>query len=250
MVKYRRKVVLNNLKNSFPYYSNNEIESIEKKFYHYLCDLVIETVHGYSISRKSIKKRVIFKSTEIYDKLYDEGKSAIIVMGHHGNWEWVCRAAPVWLKNRLVVAYKPLKDKVFEKFMMKVRTEFGGQQLAMQDVARFINAQTEPFLLILTADQSPSDAKGCHWVKFLNQETAVLTGPAKLAKRYNLPIIYHDVKMKSKGHYECKPIVLLENPNSKEEIEISEIHVKELENQILIQPETWLWSHKRWKHKK
>ncbi len=248
--KYRRKVVWNNLKNSFPGKSDQELQAIEKSFYKYLCDLIIETVKGYSMSRAQVKSRVVFKETQIYDELYNQKKSGIVVLGHQGNWEWVCKAAPLWVKNRLAIVYKPLSDKKFESFMMKTRSEFGAIQVPMSGVAKFILTQKEPFLLILLADQTPSDAKSSHWVRFLEQETAILPGPSKLSKKYNLPIIYHGIRKIKRGYYECTPKLIVEETNSLSELEITDIHVHELEQEIRLQPETWLWSHRRWKLKK
>lgn len=243
-------MVWNNLKNSFPGKSDQELQAIEKSFYKYLCDLIIETVKGYSMSRAQVKSRVVFKETQIYDELYNQKKSGIVVLGHQGNWEWVCKAAPLWVKNRLAIVYKPLSDKKFESFMMKTRSEFGAIQVPMSGVAKFILTQKEPFLLILLADQTPSDAKSSHWVRFLEQETAILPGPSKLSKKYNLPIIYHGIRKIKRGYYECTPKLIVEETNSLSELEITDIHVHELEQEIRLQPETWLWSHRRWKLKK
>ncbi|MFM6982658.1 MAG: lysophospholipid acyltransferase family protein, partial [Chitinophagaceae bacterium] len=176
--------------------------------------------------------------------------SAIVVMGHSGNWEWVCRAAPIFMKNRIVVAYKPLSNPYFEKLMLRARTELGVIQIPMAQIGKFILQQKEPYLLILAADQSPSDSKTSIWVNFLNQETAVLPGPEKLAVKFNLPVIFHNVNRTKRGVYKCTAQYLVKESSNTRNAEITELHTRHLEQEIIKQPEIWLWSHKRWKLKK
>lgn len=250
ILKYRVKVVRENLKRSFPEKTEEELLLLEKKFYKYLSDLVVETVKGFTISRKSLEQRIDFQCGSIYDELYENRKSAIVVMGHSGNWEWVCRAAPIFMKNRIVVAYKPLSNPYFEKLMLRARTELGVMQIPMAQIGKFILQQKEPYLLILAADQSPSDSKTSIWVNFLNQETAVLPGPEKLAVKFNLPVIFHDVNRTKRGVYKCTAKYLVKESSSTQPGEITALHTSHLEQEIIKQPEIWLWSHKRWKLKK
>ncbi len=250
ILKYRVKVVRKNLNLSFPEKTEEELLLLEKKFYKYLSDLVVETVKGFTISRKSLEQRIDFQCGSIYDELYENRKSAIVVMGHSGNWEWVCRAAPIFMKNRIVVAYKPLSNPYFEKLMLRARTELGVMQIPMAQIGKFILQQKEPYLLILAADQSPSDSKTSIWVNFLNQETAVLPGPEKLAVKFNLPVIFHDVNRTKRGVYKCTAKYLVKESSSTQPGEITALHTSHLEEEIIKQPEIWLWSHKRWKLKK
>ena len=249
MIKYRTKVVEKNIKNSFPEKTEKQVKEVEKSYYKYLADLVMESVKGFTISKKELLKRVSIDNVHIYDELHDKGKSAIVVMGHNGNWEWVCRSAPLIMKNNIFVAYKPLSNPLFDRLMYKARTKFGVHQVPMAQIAKVILQQTEPFLLILAADQSPSDKKTSFWVKFMNQETAVLPGVEKLALKFKLPIIFHEVNKTKRGFYACKPKYIVEMNRTFLPGEITELHTQYLEEKIREQPEIWLWSHKRWKLK-
>jgi KDO2-lipid IV(A) lauroyltransferase len=249
LIKYRIKVVRANLRNSYPLKSEAELRATERNFYKYLADLVVESVKGFTIGKKELRKRITIDDVEIYDKLHDNGKSAIVVMGHNGNWEWVCRAAPLIMKNNIFVAYKPLSNPYFDRLMYNARTEFGVHQVPMAQIAKVILQQTEPFLLILAADQSPSDRKTSIWVDFLNQETAVLPGVEKLAIKFKLPVIFHEVNKTKRGFYKCKPKYIVEMDRAYAAGEITRLHSGFLEEKIHGQPEIWLWSHKRWKLK-
>lgn len=251
LTKYRIKVVRNNLRNSFPEKTETDLFLLEKKYYRYLSDLIMETVKGFTAGETFFKAHIHYSDTNVFDTLHQSGKSAILVMGHCGNWEWICRSAPFFLKNTIVVAYKPLTDKVFDKLMYDVRTEFGVQQVPMAGIGRYILQQKhKPFTLTLLADQSPSDASSSIWTKFLNQDTPVLSGIEKLALKYKLPVIYSDIKRYKRGHYTVTTKLLVDDSIPNTGARITELHTRQLEENIRQQPEIWLWSHKRWKLKK
>ncbi len=250
LASYRTAVVRTNLQLSFPEKTEDERLKIEKAYYRYLCDLILETVKGFTAGKAFLNKRVEYIRSEILDELHNSGQSAIVVMGHCGNWEWICRSAAFKMKNRVIVAYKPLSDKTFDKLIARARTEFGVRQVPMSQVGRFILQEKQPFLLILLSDQSPSYLNGVYWTKFLNQETAVLNGAEKLSKRFNLPLLFNDIKRLKRGYYTCETKLLLNVDQNLPEGRISEIHTRVLEDKIKEQPEIWLWSHRRWKHKK
>jgi Kdo2-lipid IVA lauroyltransferase/acyltransferase len=250
LIKYRIKVVRKNLKNSFPDKTHEERIQIEKKYYNYLCDLIVESIKGFTIGEKELKKRMTFNNLDLLDRLYKEQKSAIIIMGHCGNWEWVCRSGPLFMQNRLVGVYKPLTNKLFDKLMNKSRTAFGVEQIPMAQIARYVMVQKTPFLLILIADQSPSDKESSYWLEFLNQETAVLPGAEKLATKFNLPVYFTHVNSYKRGYYTCNTKLLVEESHGASDGLISTLHSKELEKNIINNPHNWLWSHRRWKLKR
>ena len=250
LIKYRIHVVRKNMRNSFPEMKEEERLQIEKKFYSYLSDLVVETVKDFSISKNVLLKRMQFLNTHFVDQLVKDNKSAMVVMGHYGNWEWICRSAPLFIKNNIIVAYKPLTNPEFDKLLYKARIEFGVRQVPMQQLPRVLLSEKKPYLLILLADQSPSDAETSIWVNFLNQDTAVLPGIEKLAIKYNLPIFYNEVKLLKRGYYTCEFKPLIEVTQNLKYSEITQIHSTRLEENILLEPKLWLWSHKRWKLKR
>lgn len=250
LIKYRRKIVRQNLVNSFPEKNEKELDLIEHNFYKYLADLVVETVKGFSISKKQLLKRMQFINTTYVDQLVKDNKSAMVVMGHYGNWEWICRSAPLFIKNNIIVAYKPLTNPQFDVLLYKARVEFGVRQVPMHQLPRILLAEKNPYLLILLADQSPSDAETSIWVNFLNQDTAVLPGIEKLALKYKLPIFYNEVKLLKRGYYSCEFKPMIEVPQTCAPNEITQIHTQWLEENITANPNIWLWSHKRWKLKR
>jgi len=252
VIGYRKKVVYQNLKNSFPEKTHEELKTIERKFYRYLCDLFLETFKTLTISKKQAVKRCAFtqQTTDLFNKLNDEKKSCIIVMGHYGNWEWAGNTFSLLLKQQLYVIYHPLTNKQFNNLMYKMRTRFGNKLYAMREVMReMIKNRNEINATAFIADQTPPP-EGAYWTTFLNQDTPVFVGTEKIAQKLNYPIVYVTVSRPKRGHYLVNAEILVNEPKSTKEGEISELHTRRLEEDIKKQPEIWLWSHRRWKHKR
>lgn len=247
---YRKKVVSTNLKNAFPHYSSEKLEHITVAFYRYLCDLFLETFKTLVIS-KSVALERCKLSTEtkvLFDRYAQKNQTIVLVMGHYGNWEWAGNAFSLTCKQQLYVIYHPLANPYFDKLMYKMRTRFGTKLFAMKDsVKEIIKTKDQTKVIAFIADQTPPK-ENAYWTTFMNQDTPVFWGPEKIARKMNYPVIYTTVKKIKRGYYEIFAEELFANPSETAEGEISEAHTRRLETDITRQPETWLWSHRRWKH--
>ena len=249
---YRKKVVITNLKNSFPEKTEDEINAICKQYYSYLCDLFLETFKTLTISKKSMLKHCYFhpEAQKLFDRLADENKSVILVLGHLGNWEWAGNTFSLCCRHQLYVIYHPLRNKQFDGLMYKMRSHFGTKLIAKKDTFRTMLAQKgELNATAFIADQTPFP-DNAYWVRFLNQDTPVFKGTEIIAKKINYPIVYVNVNRIKRGYYELNAEMLCENPAATADEEITLMHTRRLEQDIIARPETWLWSHKRWKHKR
>ncbi|MGB1037949.1 MAG: lysophospholipid acyltransferase family protein, partial [Bacteroidia bacterium] len=248
LIPYRKSVVLQNLKNSFPSKSDKEVDIICRKFYNHLCDLIVESVKLFSISEKTISKRFIVNNPEVLQPYFDSGKSIIIVGGHYNNWEMLASGIDMQVPHQSVALYSKLSNAFFNEKMKSSRGRFGLRMVTTKDSFAYFKEQTEePRMTIFGADQSPTYSKNVHWTKFLSQDTAVALGTERFAKKYDLPVVYGAINKEKRGHYSLTISVLTENPKETKDGEITELHTKKLEEQILTQPEYWLWTHKRWK---
>lgn len=251
LIGYRRSVVRNNLKNSFPEKTDEERKTIEKKFYRHLSDLIFESVFLLHASRKRVLNLCKFNNLELFERFYKEGKSAILVSGHYGSWELYSLIGH-HAKHHAVGIYKPLANARFEKLMNNSRKRFGGVPVAMKDTLRALieyKRKGEPILLGLVSDQTPAKGDIRYWTTFLNQQTPVFLGVEKLSQKFNLPVVFCNMRKVKRGKYEVDFELLTEEPNSFKPYELTELHLKRLERQIIEAPEYWLWSHRRWKRK-
>ncbi len=249
---YRKTVVFQNLRNSFPEKSEQEINKIARAFYHNLCDFMVETFKILTISKKSITKHCKFNpdAHALFEKYAGERKSVIMVMGHIGNWEWAGHPFSLLCKHKLVVIYHPLTNKHFDQLMLGMRSRFGTLMVPMKTSFREMLARRKELTCnVFISDQTPQP-ENAYWTKFLNQETPIFKGTEVIAKKLNQPIIYACVKKVKRGYYEMFAELLVEDPASTAENEISELHTRRLEKDIIAMPESWLWSHRRWKYKR
>lgn len=247
---YRSEVVLKNLRNSFPDKSEKEIIALKNSFYRYLCDLILETLKTLRMTEVEARERCLFHKTEWLEQFHKDGKSFIIVMGHYGNWEWAGPGFTLNTPYQLVVIYRPLSNIYFEKMLIRMRTKFGTRIAKEIDTLRVMVANRRAITATaLIADQTASPLNS-HWMTFLHQDTPVHIGPEKLAKKFNYPVVFMNVKRVRRGYYEVVPELLCAHPLETSDNEILEIFMKRLEVEININPSIWLWSHKRWKHKR
>lgn len=250
VIGYRKKVVFGNLKKSFPEKSDEELRKISRKFYRYLCDLLLETFKTLTIRKSVALKRCVItpQAKTLFDNYYEKKQSVIIVMGHYGNWEWAGNTFSLTNKHQLYVIYHPLTNKYFDGLMYRLRTRFGSKLIPMRETFKdMVKFRNEINATAFIADQTPS-AENAYWTTFLHQDTPVFWGTERIAKKMNYPVVYVTVKRKKRGMYEIDAETLFENPKDTKDGEISEAHTRKLEQDIINQPEIWLWSHRRWKH--
>ncbi len=249
IVRYRRKVVVTNLTKSFPEKSKKEIKKLTNKYYKHLSDITLESIKGYTLSIKEFNKRISVFNPEIEKKLFNEGKDVIFVSGHLGNWEWGPRAVPYFIKHKVAVIYKPIKNKYINKYVKELRKKDNATMYPIRLTARAFAKQEKPVSVVMLADQSNPNKKKAIWLNFLNQPTATLHGPELYAKKYDVPIVFFYFDKIKRGYYQIKCDTITETPRELERGQITKIYMEKLEAVIRSKPEYWIWSHKRWKHK-
>ncbi len=249
---YRKKVVFENLRKSFPEKTDKEIKAIGRKYYKYLCDLFLETFKTLTISKETMNEHCYLtpKAKALADDFAAKNQSMILVMGHLGNWEWAGSTSSLQMKQQLQVVYRPISNKYFNSLMYKMRTRFGARLITMKDTfSKMLANKEEVNATVFVSDQAPPP-ENAYWTTFLNQDTPVFRGTELIARKINYPVVYAHLKRIKRGFYEIDAEILCENPRSTAAGEISEMHTRKLERDIIAQPEVWLWSHRRWKHKR
>lgn len=249
LVRYRRDVVESNLANSFPEKDQKERDQIAKKFYHHLCDCFLETLYFNWITREQAKKRVTFLNPEMANQYMDQGKSVIILMGHYNNWECF-NSWGLHTNHRSYAIYKKLRNKAFEKFYIHLRSRFGSFPLERALTFRQLKDDSVagiPGLSLFLIDQSPRSFDIQYWTTFLNQETAVIVGPEKVARKLNAAVLFGNTRKTKRGFYEVEFVLITDTSNQSPKFEITEKSTRLLEKLIVENPEYWLWSHRKWK---
>jgi KDO2-lipid IV(A) lauroyltransferase len=251
VVGYRKKVILTNLSNSFPDANENTIQSIAQKYYRNFTDIIFETVKLSSISKQDLLGRFEM-DTELLDHYYEQNRNMVVVAGHLGNWEMLNLFASAKLTYQIVVVYHEMANKTFDDWFKKVRTKFGAELVPMQEAfVKAVAPREKPILFVLVNDQSPNPERA-YWTKFLNQNTGVFRGVEIIARRLNAPVLYMGILKDGikRGFYKTYFRLITETPREEPNNGILQTQMAFLEEDIYRQPDNWLWSHKRWKHKR
>ncbi len=252
VIRYRRRIVRKNLTESFPEKSERDILQLEKKFYHFFTDQVLESCKMASISPEEIKRRMTFKNMEKVNAVLREGKSIALYMGHYGNWEWVS-SFPLWLEeNALAVQiYHRLSNENMDRLILHNRGRMGAISVEMRKTARYITEmamKNKVGIVGFIADQSPKKKESRHFLHFLNHEAPVLTGTEKMIKHYGFEAWFLDMKRVKRGYYEAELIQINDNPQAVPDFELTAVYFRMLEQMIRNCPELYLWTHNRFKH--
>ncbi len=252
VVKYRKKVILDNLRHAFPEKSEKEIKGIMKRYYRHFCDFSLETIKLYSLSEKEIDKRFDASMMNELNKIAESGKSMITMGMHYSNWEWGS-SLEAKSKHKLLMVYNPIRGNMaMERFILHSREKWGGESVPVHKSARALFQyikKGEPATLWLAADQTPP-ADSPFWTIFLNREAPFFNGPEKIAIKTNQPVIFLYIRKIKRGYYQAISSMLAEEPRLLEPNEILLRYIRKMEEVIHAEPDYYLWSHRRWKHKR
>lgn len=252
IIRYRRKVILYNLKKSFPNKSKAEIQKIAKQFYRNFADYLVETLKSFSISQAELNKRHTFANIEVFDECFIEKKDVILMAGHVFNWEWFIGLVNHLPSEQTLAVYHKIRNKFWNERINKIRSRFGTTVLDMKDTGRYMmrseNDGNKTYLFV--ADQSPKKSMVRQNILFLNQETPVFTGFEKIAVKKNMAVIFCKTIKIKQGHYHTTFERILPDGEKFGEMEVVQKFFGKLETLINSYPDNWLWSHKRWKYKK
>jgi KDO2-lipid IV(A) lauroyltransferase len=250
-IRYRRKIVRKNLLASFPDKTGKEIARIEKKFYAFFCDYIVETVKLLSIREATMRKRMKFKNVEDCDNYVRQGRSCGVYLGHYCNWEWIT-SFPMHTHAHAACGqiYHKLENKIFERLCLRLRERYGATCISMSETLRKIitfRNENKPFIIGFISDQTPLWNNIHYWTNFLNHDTPVFTGTERIAKQTNFVVYYADITRPKRGYYVCEFRRLTDSPADFSGYGITEMYMRELEKTIMREPQYWLWTHNRWK---
>lgn len=252
IIGYRKKTVRENLALALPHLSDKERFVIEKKFYHHMCDMFLETIKTMNISKKEICKRFVFKNIEVYKEVEKHDKSIAIICSHYASYEWII-SMNYYSDFIGYGIYKQLKNPYFDKLVHRIRSKFNARLITTKKtVPTIINNNKNNVLALygFASDQSPKAKSAQHWANFMGMEVPVYVGAELLSKRYDMALLYLNTKKVKRGYYEATLEILAEHPKDFPDFELTDQYLKLLEKQIYEAPEYYLWTHKRWKYKR
>ncbi len=250
LVRYRRKVVRQNLLRSFPEKSESEIKAIEKRYYGNLCDLFVEAPKMLRMKQNGYKYRIRYTNPELINRLAD--KNIFYAIPHSGNWEWFGKMIPDFSDHNCLAVYKKVQNAVFERLMLYMRTHDCALEMTESNnvLRRLSQLRDSKNAVLMVADQTPFGRETDYWNEFLHQETCWFTGLERMAKMLDYAVVFVDMRRTGRGRYEVRFELITDDPKSTEKGYIMEQYSRLIERSIIAQPDNWLWSHRRWKHQR
>jgi KDO2-lipid IV(A) lauroyltransferase len=240
-----------NFKNAFPEKTATELHSLEVLFYHHFGDVVVETIKSFTMSREDILKRMVILNPELVNRYFDEGRSVLLSGAHFNNWEWIATGLAPQVMHEACALYKPLSNAFFERKLKSTRGKFGLHLVGIQDAVSFFESNKDKLTLtIFGIDQSPGHPDRCHWMQFLNQETGVQFGLEKFARELDFPVVFGKLNKVRRGYYTLELSLVTDTPRQHPYGWIIESATHMVEAEIKEAPQYWLWTHKRWKHRR
>jgi Kdo2-lipid IVA lauroyltransferase/acyltransferase len=248
IVPYRKEVVLQNIKNSFPNKTEEERKQIAKKFYRYFANLFAESVKNLTISEKALRKRLKVKNPEIMTEIAKENRDVLVISSHYNNWEFFINGQPLLFDFQSIGIGMPLSNKFWDRKLNDRRERFGMKVVNAGNYKEVISTfQDKNTATLILNDQSPGKNENCYWTQFLGQETAFYFGAEIMANQMDAIVLSAVMQRVKRGYYEIELQLISNQPKQEEYGFITKTYVKQLEESINKAPEYWLWSHKRWK---
>lgn len=254
VVRYRRRLIIRQLSDSFPEKSHAEIVAICHKYYRSLAEMIINTITLSGMSDTERARRVTFHGTAEVQQII-AGRNAVALTSHYGFWEYYTFAS-LWLsRHRIVVAYHPIKDLAMDEFYRRLRRMRSVDAVASNQFMRFYMNHKEGIdgkhlVIGLISDQNSPPRGDVHWYRFLNHDSLFFYGGEQLALKFGLPVFYLELQRIRRGYYHCEYKLIYDGKEQVEPYEITERYVRALERTIVRRPELWMWSHNRWKYKR
>lgn len=248
VLPYRKKVILSNLQNAFPNQDEREIKRIQKRFYRFFANLFAESIKNLTISEKNLRKRMKVVNPELFDELKAENKDVILLSSHYNNWEFLITAQSLLIDFQAVGIGMPLSNKFWDKKLNARRERFGMKVVHAKNYKNVLRKyKNTPTTTLILNDQSPGKDENCYWTDFLNQQTAFYFGAEVMANQMDAAVVNGVIRRVKRGQYEIEFYLITNCPKNESYGYITETYVRQLEREIKLKPEFWLWSHKRWK---
>lgn len=252
LIRYRKRVIDKNLRDSFPEWDEKEIRKVRNQFYWHFMQIAAEMLKMLTMSRRNVMRRYHCSNPEIVNEFYDEGRSVVLMSSHYNNWEWMVLSVDMQFKHHGIGVGAHNTNQVFEKLINRARMRYG-DQVVFHDNVREVMAYHEdnhiPTAYMILSDQCPSNPLRCYVTDFLNHKTGFIRGAEGFARKYDLPVLYYEVVKEKIGKYRIDVQLITDHPNELPEGAVMQKYSELLENTIMKAPAFWLWSHRRWKHK-
>jgi len=247
--RIRRKVTLDNLRNSFgDEYTEQGYRKIAARSYRYIARGFIEYGLFPSLSKKDLSKYLSVEGEENFRAIKDFGKGAVLVTGHFGSWEFMGAylSRRGWPIDYLVGEQHNL---LVNKLMNDHRRIFDIGLIEMGVAARgVIKAVRQGRMVCMLSDQD-AGSDGVI-VNFLGRPASTPKGPAAFAIKTGAPLACGFIVREGARQriILTPPVEFIPSGDKENDIKIlTQDYTSLIEKYVRQYPDHWFWPHRRWK---
>lgn len=243
------KLAYKNLSSALPDLSEVEKEKILHDMWDNLGRVVGEYPYVAKFTPQELMEFISVpqESLDNLEAMKNSKKGGILFSGHIANWE----IGPKLFLNfgiKVGTVYRPLNNPYVEKTTASIRgTEFITK--SAQGNRRIIEIVKNGGYVAILADQKISEGEP---VRFFHEDAITTTSIARIALRYDVPLIpIRAVRTKKGFEFRAdieKPLEIERSANINDDVLKLTLAVnRKLESWIAQYPAQWFWVHNRWK---
>ena len=251
VLRFQRKLLFDNLRRAFPDRSAVDIRQLAAASYRNALDFLVETLKAWRMNASDLQRRVAIDNPQLLQALLRDHKTVIALTAHNGNWEWLHLACAATLNAPVAAVYNPLNHPGVDALLLEMRSRFGSRLIDSGNaLPQLVQFSRQGGIVALNADQLPRPEDDKYWSRFLGIDTAFFTGPEKLARLFQAPVVFVGMQRVRRGYYRIHFERLCAPPYPATEGVVMQPYVQAVERQILAAPQDWFWLYKRWKYRK
>jgi len=250
-IPIRKKVTLQNISQCFPEWDRRQVRRTGWRCYRHFAMTFVEFIRMPQHGLKLLDTQVTFNDRELLQRAKDNGRGAICLSGHFGNWE-LLGAAIRQQGFPLSGIARRQRNRMVDELIQQVRhaMNLGVIDLGMAVRGVFRALRSNDFIAIL-ADQD-ARRRGI-FIDFFGRPSSTATGPAIFVLKSGSPLLF-GVCVREKDGRQSIHFKNVEHSDldgvTEENIRIlTQRHATILEECIRQWPEQWFWMHRRWKTK-
>jgi len=251
LARFQRQLLVDNLRRAFPDKTAQEIHRLAAASYRSALDFLVETIKAWRFDTRDLQQHIDIENPGLLTTLLQQHKTVLALTAHSGNWEWLQLACAAQLDVPLAAVYNPLNHRGVDALLLDLRTRFGSRLIdSRKALPELVDFSRHGGVIALNADQGPHPEDDKYWTDFLGIETAFFTGPEKLARLFQAPVVFVAMQRLRRGHYRVRFQLLTAPPYPPSPGVVLQPYVQAVEQQIRSAPQDWFWLYKRWKYTK
>ena len=241
-----KKIIHLNIKRAIPKINTKDLEKITNLMWNSYGRVFAEFMFIKDFRTGKLAKNIKVEGQNILETIKTSKKPVIFVSGHFSNFELMA----MHLEKsgiELSAIYRPLNNIFLNVFMERLRTKYICKNQIKKGIGglkKLLALKKNNISTALMIDQRVSEGILSN---FFNEKALTTTIPAQLVKKFDIPIIPIYIERLNGINFKITINEPIKFPTNSSVESITDYLNKVLEKMIMKKPESWIWSHNRWK---